>query len=482
MRLLLAAVLALGASGLLAAPEPSARQLVERARVIVHLKVLRIAQEGKPLDPAAAPEDTRHAPDIALCSVREFLFGSLFTTADGCVGLTSASTKGKREAGDVSYSPGDELTLVCERVDEHPRYQSLLDGSGHAARRPAGPPSKALRALLQARSDRAWRMLDALRGPMREAASGARAKLRALNSGELRDLTSLTPEQDLLADLVAVTMGEPALCDRERPDLGRTQRQALVKSALMHALTFDAGESEMLAPLFGAQGHGLHAMLRPADGSDAALKALAPRFESQRTFLSMLAELARANTDAAFAPWLAVLLESEWNKGDRIGDLCVDMLAEQTLAPHSLIEAMHAPASEELPYGDQAARAVARVLDAGANRLFLWLAAHGHGLPGESGAKFTGSKPHEQRVLRAREAFNSDAALVLLLRFALDDAGSREKQTPSMRLASQVRDAQRKSGKTPPDLGSPQKIAAEAQRRKVRIPDELLIRMEDEQK
>jgi hypothetical protein len=69
---------------------------------------------------------------------------------------------------------------------------------------------------------------------------------------------------------------------------------------------------------------------------------------------------------------------------------------------------------------------------------------------------------------------------VLLLRLTLDEAGSKDKDRPSAHLALRIQQAQRKAGKTPATLATPKQIVAEAEKRKVRLPDDLVLRMEED--
>jgi hypothetical protein len=414
--------------------------------------------------------------------VKEFVFGALDTSLSGHVAVTSASSKGKRDAVDVAHAPGAEVTLICDSIKPHKVFGSLLEGGGDAKRRPAGAPSRELRALLRKRTDRAYALIDGLRGPLREAASTVRTQLELRASRKIADLSKLTPEQDLLAETAAVTLGEPGLCNSTRPDNSREDNRRLVRLALQHAFGMEPEEVELLAPLFAASGHGLHALMRPADGSDAMLRALLERIDSQRAFIAALVELIRGNGGREYAPWLVTLLESGWNRAARVADPCADLIAEGALAASDFADALNAPASVKLPYDDAGVRAAARLLDAGANRLFLLVESRGFRWPGDAGVskKFTDRTAHLERATKADTAYNSDHALVLLLRLTLDEAGSRDKDMPSAHLALRIQQAQRKAGKTPATLATPKQIVAEAEKRKVRLPDDLVLRMEED--
>jgi hypothetical protein len=255
-----------------------------------------------------------------------------------------------------------------------------------------------------------------------------------------------------------------------------------VRLALEHAFGLETAEAETLAPLFAASGHGLHALMRPDADSAGLLQAAMEQIDSQRATLAALAELMRVNGGAEYAGWLVTLLESGWNRAERVGDLCADLLSEGVLAGADLGKALGAPASAKLPYDDAGACKVARVLDAGSGRLFLLLDSGGFRWAGDAGVsrKFSDRSAHDERAKKADTAYRSDHALVLLLRLSLDDVRSKEKDKPSAYLASRIQQAQRKAGKTPATLATPKQIVAEAEKRQVRLPDDLILRMEEE--
>lgn len=349
------------------------KPFVDRAKYVVHLKVVAIEE---PTEVVSQEDDlVTYGPEYAVCDVTEILLGMLATDEWGRVRLSCPSRKNSRRVStETRYAVGDEVTIIADSCVLDPRNGMIFLGGGHPTRRPKGKPSQELRDMIYERAEAAKVLAEKLEQYLPGATAQVEKALSEFEQQARKDFKDLSPEADLLLDLVAMAQYTPDVVDVARPEPKQNSKHTRLALQALCALSPEG--AELAAALVEGKGNGAYALLRPAatDGAET-LRKLADRGEfaaladhllrndfEERALKSICALALDSGPSAELAQWaLIAAVEGAWVDHDQ---------ACKLLAPAR---------SASLPYDAPAERAAAAALDKRATRLAAWLIMHQHG-------------------------------------------------------------------------------------------------------
>ena len=370
---------------------------VDRTEYVMHLKVVAI-EESDAEPNQDDPDAKSFASDYAVCEVKELLFGIVVTDSNGYVHLTSTSTRNTHyDSQDVSYKVGDEITLIAHDPEFVKGKGMVFPGGGHPNQRTKGGPSRRLRKLIQARMDSAYTLLDKFDKLVPGAQAQAEAAVIEHEDGNRQDYKDLSPEADLLLDLVATNRGAPAEAKSPRKDF---DAKTLDRLRIL-ALRAICGVSEVAAraalPLLGGDGHGAEALIAPGDIKlEDALAAL-QKLDDLGDLGAVLPQLIRHDIEQRALKWSAHLVLKGGHAG-KLGEwIWIEYLSNKERA-HQLLERTLVPAQgRDFPYDKGEARVLARLIDAEAWALVtVYRLITGHELPEPTGDQ-PDTKTHKAR-------------------------------------------------------------------------------------
>jgi hypothetical protein len=345
------------------------RPYVDRANYIVHLKVVGIEEPTEVLERDG--DSVTYGPEYAVCDVKEIVLGMIATDKWGRVRLSCPSRKNSRHLStEVRYAVGDEVTIISDAATLDPDQGMIFPGGGHPNRRPRGEPTRQVRELVNARASHAEALRDALDKLLPGSAAAAEKALDEFEQQVINDFTRITPEADLLLDVVAMARYTPDVALLPRPSLDDKTRARLTRIALRALCELSPAGADIAAEVVEGTGNGVYGLLRPAAvEGDSALRKLADRgeFETlaghllrhdcERRALTWVCKLAQDSTATAeLAQWAVIeTVEGGWAETPD---------ADTRLAPER---------STSLPYDNAGQRGVANAIDKRANWLACWL-------------------------------------------------------------------------------------------------------------
>ena len=369
-----------------------------------------------------------YAPDYAVCRISELLFGLVVTDGNGCVRITSVSPRNTRHMStDVYYAVGDELTLIAAEPEVINGKGMMFEGGGHPSQRTQGNPSRRLRKVLQARMDDAYALLDDFDKLVPGARAAAEAAVIEFEDGQRQDYKNLSPEADLLLDLVATNRGAPAEARAPRRDLDASTRQRLRVLSLRALCDISEVAAKAALPLLGGDGHGAEAMLAPADIKLETALASLQKLDDLGDLGAVLPQLVRHDVAERALEWSAHLVLKGGYAG-KLGEWIWIEYASNTPYAYRSLGRFLAPAqTRDFPYADADARLLAGLIDAEAWALItLYQSINGFEMPEPIGEQ-TDAKTHETRV-KALESLDQEPAYLAVYTFlraitADDDKG-----------------------------------------------------------
>ena len=390
---------------LLAAPSVHARYgyvpletVVDRAAYVMHLKVVAIEQSDKQPE-EWADGGKRYAPDYAVCEVKELLFGLITTDTDGHVRVTSDSPRNTVHLSlDASYSVGDEITLIASSTEIVENKGMVFSGRGHPHTRRSSAPTQHLRKLLRARMDHAGATLGKFDKLLPGARDQALAAVIEHEDGQRKDYLDLSPEADLLLDLVATNRGAPAEAKSPRNEFDATTIERLRTVALRAICDISEAAAATALPLLGGDGHGAEALLAPGDIKlETALTTLLV-LDELGELGAVLPQLVRQDVDGRAMEWSAQLVLNGGHAG-KLGEwIWIEHLSNEAQAYRLLARTLAPPKGPNYPYASAAERTLARLIDAEAWALIaLCRRIDPIDLPAPTG-KQPNTEKHEARV------------------------------------------------------------------------------------
>jgi hypothetical protein len=342
------------------------KPFVDRAKYVVHLKVVGIEEPTKV--ESRDGDELTYGPEYAVCEVKEILLGMLASDEWGRVRLSCVSRKNTRHvSGEVRYEIGDEVTIIADSCVLDRAKGMIFSGGNHLTRRPADKPSQELRDLIYDRAEAAKTLAEKLEKFLPGSAAQVEKALAEFEDQSREDFKDLSPEADLLLDLVAMARYTPDVADMPRPEPKLNAKHT--RLALQALCDLSPEGAEIAAELVEGRGNGAYALLRPATVGAEALRKLADRAEftalanhllrydfEDRALKAICALAMDAGPTAELAQWALIeAVEGGWVEHDQ---------ACKSLAPAR---------SAGLPYDAAGERAAAAALDKRATRLAAWL-------------------------------------------------------------------------------------------------------------
>lgn len=332
---------------------------VDEAEYVLHLKVVKvIEQEGE-------ADDGRFPPDYAVCEINEVLMGLIVTNADGHVCVTSAARRNEtRHSADVTYQVGDVFTLVAPGGEIVRGHGMVFNGGGHPNRHAEGSPSRRLRELVQARMDNAYALLDKFDKLVPGARAEAEKAVIEHEDGRRTDFTDVSPEADLLLDLVATNRGAPAEAKGKRPELDAKTRERLAALALRVVCGVTAPGAKIAVKLTGGTGHGAKAMIAPADLPTEQALPILQQLDDAGELNTVLPHLVRHDVARRAVTWAAHLSLKGGSMG-KLGEwLCIEHISNESGGVRDLARTIAPKQGRDCPYADSLERTLARLVDA----------------------------------------------------------------------------------------------------------------------
>ncbi|MCB9895274.1 MAG: hypothetical protein H6839_12550 [Planctomycetes bacterium] len=404
---------------------------VDRSEYVLHLKVVAIEEDGE-LDSGDGGRK-HYTPDYAVCQVKDVLLGLIVTDDEGHVRITSSAKRNESALStDVSYAVGDEITLVAHSPTIVKGKGMVFNGQGYPSTRESGAPSRRLRKLVQARMDNAYALLDKFDRLVPGKRTEAESAVIEHEDGTRHDYKDLSPEADLLLDLVATNRGAPAEAFAPRRDLDAKTRERLAILALRAICDVTDVAAKAALPLLGGDDHGTGGLLAPGDVSTETALATLQKLDDLGDLGAILPELIRNDVKDRALGWAAHLALKGGYAG-KLGEwIWIEHMSSEAGAYKSLAGLIAPEQSRDYPYADKEIRLIARLVDAEAWALVtLFERINSLELPQPVGAQ-PDVKLHEARV-KALAALDTQPAYLAVYTFLRAITGKDNKALTPMR-------------------------------------------------
>jgi hypothetical protein len=367
----LCVLLAIASFGASLCAEP-VRPFVDRAKYILHLEVVGIEEPTAVITKDG--DNLTYGPEYAVCDAKDILLGMVASDRNGHVRVACVSRKNtEHDPDEVRYEVGDEFTLISAACELTPRKGMIFAVPADPQCRAAGKPSKEIRELIYNRIERAKALAGALEKFVPGATAEVEAALDEFDRQSRDDFQDISPEADLLLDLVATTRYTPDLADLPRPAVDEPTRAWHTRLALRALCDLSPESAEIAATLVEGNGNGIFGLLRPGNLADDKASAAFRKLADSEEFDGVAGHLLRNDFEQRALGWLCKLATDSGPTAELTQWALIEAV-EGGWVPFAEVDTRLAPErSTALPYDNAGQRAVANAIDKRATRLAAWL-------------------------------------------------------------------------------------------------------------